>query len=198
MVTTKRTVASYGRKRYYRYGYRRYRSVSNSYFRIRVEGVFTITFPSLQDGNPVFAENNGLNTVTFNKLFSSSQYYGSLVSMFGYYKVTGVLMEVTPGPNNYKGFNSLGLNVLLGFKFGQGGAMTYNELVADNNSIILGVNSNKRKYASTMGSNGWTSTAENNSLGAFSIASSIQSSMNDSPSWTCRLAVYMIFKKSNV
>lgn len=198
MVTTKRTVASYGRKRYYRYGYRRYRSVSNSYFRTRVEGVFTITFPSLQDGNPVFAENNGLNTVTFNKLFSSSQYYGSLTSMFGYYKVSGVLMEVVPGPNNYKGFNVLGLNVLLGFKFGQGGAMTYHELVADNNSIILGITSNKRKYASTMGSNGWTSTAENNALGAFGIASSIQSNMNDSPSWTCRLAVYMIFKKSNV
>lgn len=183
---------------YYRYGYRRYRSVSNTYFRTRVEGVYTITFPSLQDGNPVFAENNGLSTVTFNKLFSSSQYFGSLTSMFGYYKVSGVLMEVTPGPNNFKGFNSLGLNVLLGFRFGQGGAMNYQELVADNNSIILGINSNKRKYASTMGSNGWTSTAGGDSVGAFSIASSIQSSMNDSPSWTCRLAVYMIFKKSMV
>lgn len=200
MSTTNTTTAARRRyyRRYYRYGYRRYRNVSNSYLRIRVEGVYTITFPSLQDGNPVFAENNGLSTVTFNKLFTSSQYYGSLVSMFGYYKVSGVLMEVTPGPNNYKGFNVLGLNVLLGFKFGQGGSMTYHELVADNNSIILGVNSNKRKYASTMGSNGWTSTAENNSMGAFSIASSIQSNMNDSPSWTCRLSVYMIFKKSNI
>ena len=194
----KRTVTKYGRRRYARYGYRRYRNVSNSYFRTRVEGVYTITFPSLQDGNPVFAENNGFSTVTFVKLFSSSQYYGSLINMFGYYKVTGVLMEVTPGPNNFKGFNSLGLNVLLGFRFGQGGAMTYKELVADNNSIILGVNSNKRKYASTMGSNGWTPTAESNVIGAFSIASSMQSNMNDSPSWTCRLAVYMIFKKSNI
>ena len=198
MVTTKGTVTKYGRRGYYRYGYRRYRSVSNSYFRTRVEGVFTITFPSLQDGNPVFAENNGLNTVTFNKLFSSSQYFGSLTSMFGYYKVSGVLMEVVPGPNNYKGFNSLGLNVLLGFRFGQGSSMTYQELVADNNSIILGINSNKRKYASTMGSSGWTSTSGGDTVGAFSIASSIQSNMNDSPSWTCRLAVYMIFKKSMV
>ena len=200
MSTTKKAT-TYGRRRYYRYGYygyRRYRSLSNSYFRTRVEGVFTITFPSLQDGNPVFAENNGLTTVTFNKLFSSSQYFGSLTSMFGYYKVSGVLMEVVPGPNNYKGFNALGLNVLLGFRFGQAGAMSYKELVADNNSIILGINSNKRKYASTMGSNGWTSTAGGDSVGAFSIASSIQSNMNDSPSWTCRLAVYMIFKKSMV
>lgn len=199
MVTTKGTVTKYGRRRYYRYGYRRYRSVSNSYFRTRVEGVFTITFPSLQDGNPVFAENNGLSIVTFNKLFSSSQYFGSLTSMFGYYKVSGVLMEVTPGPNNFKGFNSLGLNVLLGFRFGQSGAMTYQELVADNNSILLGVNTNKRRYASTMGSNGWVATSDSNgSLGSFSIASSIQSNMNDSPSWSCKLAVYMIFKKSNV
>lgn len=199
MVTTKRTVTSYGRRRYARYGYRRYRNVSNSYFRTRVEGVFTITFPSLQDGQPVFAENNGLNIVSFNKLFSSSQYYGSLTSMFGYYKVSGVLMEVTPGPNNFKGFNSPGLNVLLGFRFGQSSAMTFRELVADNNSIILGINTNKRRYASTMGSNGWLATSDSNSsMGSFSVASSIQSSMNDSPSWTCRLAVYMIFKKSNV
>ena len=195
MVTTKRTVTA---RRRYRYGYRRYRSVSNSYFRTRVEGVFTIAFPSLQNGDPVFAENNGLSTVTFNKLFSSSQYYGSLTSMFGYYKVSGVLMEVTPGPNNFKGITLVGLNVLLGFRFGKDTAMNYQELVADNNSIILGINSNKRKYASTMGSNGWTSTAENNSLGAFSIASSIQSILAEAPTWTCRLSVYMVFKKSNV
>lgn len=198
MTTTKKTT-TYGRKRYYyRYGYRRYRSVSNSYFRTRVEGVFTIAFPSLQAGDPVFAENNGLQTVTFNKLFTSSQYAGSLTSMFGYYKVTGVLMEVTPGPNNFKGFNVLGLNVLLGFRFGQASAMTYKELVADNNSIILSINSNKRKYSSTMGSSGWTPTAGGDSVGAFSIASSLQSTLADSPTWTCRLAVYMIFKKSMV
>ena len=198
MVTTKKTT-TYGRKRYYyRYGYRRYRSVSNSYLRTRVEGIFTITFPSLQDGDPVFAENNGLNTVTFNKLFSSSQYYGSLTSMFGYYKVSGVLMEVVPGGNNFKGLNAIGLTVLLGFRFGKSGAMTYQELVADNNSIILGINSNKRKYASTMGSNGWTSTAGGDSVGAFSIASSIQTNMNTAPSWTCRLSIYMIFKKSMI
>ena len=199
MAIGKRTVTKYGRRRYARYGYRRYRSVSNSYFRTRVEGIYTITFPSLQDGDPVFAENNGLNTVGFNKLFNSSQYYGSLTSMFGYYKVTGVLMEVVPGSNNFKGLNAIGLTVLLGFRFGQVGAMTYQELVADNNSIILGINSNRRKYASTMGSNGWHSTDDtNNEMGAFSVGSSMQADMTNSPSWTCRLAVYMIFKKSMV
>ena len=197
MAMSKRTVTKYGRRRYAR-GYRRYRSVSNSYFRTRVEGVYTIAFPSAQVGEPVFAENNGLKMVTFNTLFQSSQYYGSLVSMFGYYKVSGVLMEVAPGTNNFKGLNQIGINVLLGFRFGKDTAMTYKELVADNNSILLGINSNKRKYASTMGSNGWTSTADNNSLGAFSVSSSMQADMSNSPSWTCRLAVYMIFKKSNI
>ena len=196
MALTKKTT-TYGRKRYYR-RYRRYRSVSNSYFRTRVEGVYTIAFPSAQVGEPVFAENNGLRMVTFNTLFQSSQYYGSLVSMFGYYKVSGVLMEVAPGSNNFKGLNQIGINVLLGFRFGKDTAMTYKELVADNNSILLGINSNKRKYASTMGSNGWTSTADNNALGAFSVSSSMQADMANSPSWTCRLAVYMIFKKSNI
>lgn len=187
----------YGRRYYYRRGFRRYKNVSNTYFRARVEGVYTIAFPE-QAGTPIFVENNQMNTVTFNSLFAASQYYGSLTSMFGYYKVSGILMEITPGQNNFKGITVVGLNVLLGFNFGKGGAMTYQQLVADNNSIMLGINTNKRKYTSTMGSNGWSSTAENNALGSFSVAASMNSTYTIAPSWTCRLAVYMIFKKSNV
>lgn len=196
-MVKKKYVTQYGRKNYYRYGFRRYRSVSNTYFRTRVEGVYTISFPE-QAGSAIFVENNQLSVVTFDSLFRSSQYYGSLTSMFGYYKVSGVLMEITPGQNNFKGITVVGLNVILGFNFGKVAAMTYKELVADNNSIVLGINTNKRKYTSTMGSNGWTSTNENNSLGCFTVASSINSTYTIAPSWTCRLAVYMIFKKSNV
>lgn len=187
----------YGRRYYYRRGFRRYKNVSNIYFRARVEGVYTVSFPE-QAGSAIFVENNQLNVVTFDTLFRSSQYYGSLISMFGYYKVSGVLMEVTPGQNNFKGINIVGLNVLLGFRFGKTAAMTYRELIADNNSIVLGINTNKRKYTSTMGSNGWTSTVDTNSLGSFSVSSSINSDYSIAPSWTCRLAVYIIFKKSNV
>ena len=136
MAMGKTSVTRYRRRRY-RYGYRRYRSVSNSYFRTRVEGVYTIAFPSAQVGEPVFAENNGLRMVTFNTLFQSSQYYGSLVSMFGYYKVSGVLMEVAPGSNNFKGLNQIGINVLLGFRFGKDTAMTYKELVAAKFKLLL-------------------------------------------------------------
>ena len=196
MAMTK-TVTRYGRRRYYR-RYRRYRNVSNVYFPCRVEGVYTIAFPNTQSGGgPIFAENGQLTTVSFMSLFQASQYYGSFTNMFGFYKVTGVLMEVTPGPNNYKGFNTLALNVLLGFRFGKTTAMSYQELVADNNSIVLGVNTIKRKYASTMGSNGWTSIAEGGSMGSFSVASSLESTLANAPSWTCKLAVYMLFKKSN-
>ena len=197
MVATKKTVTGYARRRY-RYGYRRYRSVSNVYFPCRVEGVYTIAFPNTESGGvPVFAENGQLSLVSFLSLFQASQYYGSFTNMFGYYKVTGVAMEVTPGPNNYNGFNVLGLNVLLGFRFGKTGAMTYNELVADNNSIVLGVNTIRRKYASAMGSNGWTPVTSGGSMGSFSVASSLNSTLSNAPSWTCKLAVYMLFKKSN-
>ena len=192
-----KTVTRYGRRRYYR-RYRRYRNVSNLYFPCRVEGVYTIAFPNTESGGgPIFAENGQLTTVSFMSLFQASQYYGSFTNMFGYYKVTGVLMEVTPGPNNYKGFNVLGLNVLLGFRFGKSRVMTYQELVADNNSIVLGVNTIKRKYASAMGSNGWTAASSGASMGSFSVASSLESTLSNAPSWTCKLAVYMLFKKSN-
>ena len=197
MAMTK-TVTKYGRRRYYR-RYRRYRNVSNVYFPCRVEGVYTIAFPNTQSGGgPIFAENGQLSLVSFLSLFQASQYYGSFTNMFGYYKVTGVLMEVTPGPKNYEGFNTLGLHVLLGFRFGKKTAMTYKELVADNNSIVLGVNTIKRKYASAMGSTGWTPVSSTmNSMGSFCVASSLDSSLVNAPSWTCKLAVYMLFKKSN-
>ena len=196
MAMTK-TVTRYGRRRYYR-RYRRYRNVSNVYFPCRVEGVFTIAFPNTQSGGgPIFAENGQLTTVSFMSLFQASQYYGSFTNMFGFYKVTGVSMEVTPGPNNYKGFNVLGLNVLLGFRFGKTNAMTYQELVADNNSIVLGVNTIKRRYASAMGSTGWTPASSSGSMGSFSVASSLDSTLSNAPSWTCKLAVYILFKKSN-
>ena len=197
MAVTKKTT-TYGRRRYYR-RYRRYRNVSNVYFPCRLEGVFTIAFPNTPSGGqPIFAENGQLAIVSFVSLFQASQYYGSLTNMFGYYKVTGVLMEVTPGPNNFKGFDAAGLNVLLGFRFGKSRVMTYQELVADNNSIVLGVNTIKRKYTSAMGSNGWTSTGENNTMGAFSVGSSLDSTLANAPTWTCKLAVYMLFKKTNV
>ena len=197
MAMTK-TVTRYGRRRYYR-RYRRYRNVSNVYFPCRVEGVYTIAFPNTQSGGgPIFAENGQLTTVSFMSLFQASQYYGSFTNMFGFYKVTGVSMEVTPGPNNYKGFNTLALNVLLGFRFGKTTVMSYKELVADNNSIVLGVNTIKRKYASAMGSTGWTpATSTMNSMGSFCVASSLDASLVNAPTWTCRLAVYMLFKKSN-
>ena len=95
-MVMKRTVTKYARRRYYRNGYRRYRSLSNQYFRAKIEGVYTIAWPT-QPGAPVFAEVEG-PSLTFGAVFSSSQYYGSLVNMFGYFKVTGVLMEVVPGP----------------------------------------------------------------------------------------------------
>ena len=197
MAMTK-TVTKYGRRRYYR-RYRRYRNVSNVYFPCRVEGVFTIAFPNTPSGGqPIFAENGQLAIVSFVSLFQASQYYGSLTNMFGYYKVTGVLMEVTPGPNNFKGFDAAGLNVLLGFRFGKTNVITYKELVADNNSIVVGVNTIKRKYASAMGSNGWTPTSTMNSMGTFGVASSVDMSLQYAPTWTSRLAVYMVFKKSNI
>ena len=197
MAVTKKTT-TYRRRPYRRY-YRRYRSVSNVYFPCRVEGVFTIAFPNTPSGGqPIFAENGQLAIVSFVSLFQASQYYGALTNMFGYYKVTGVLMEVTPGPNNFKGFDAAGLNVLLGFRFGKTTAMTYQELVADNNTIVVGVNTIKRKYASAMGSTGWTPvTSTMNSMGSFCLASSVDTSLQYGPTWTCRLAVYMLFKKSN-
>ena len=196
MGMTKRTVTKYGRRRYAR-GYRRYRSLSNQYFRAKIEGVYTIAFPT-QDGNPVFAEPNA-ESITFGAVFSSSQYYGSLTSMFGYYKVYGVAMEVVPGPRNFKGTANVGNKVFVGFKCGTSTTMGYHELVASNNSIMLGVDTRTRKYSSTMGSVGWVSLSDTiDNVGNFSVASSTTGTLDRQPTWTCKFSLYMMFKKVNI
>ena len=197
MPVVKRTVTRYGRRRYYRYGYRRYRGLSNQYFRTRVEGVYTIAFPS-QAGYPVFAEKE-TSGLSFNQLFTGSQYYGSLTSMFGYMKITGVAMEVTPGPRNYKGTASVGAKILVGVRFGNSVVQEYHELVANNNSIVLGVDTTKRKYTPAMGSCGWVTVLDSGlPLGGFSVASSIPGTLTDMPTWTCRFSLYVTFKKVNI
>ena len=196
MVATKKMTA-YRRRSYRRY-YRRYRSVSNQYFPCRVEGVYTISYPTGDNGAPRFydAAGNFNFVVTFATLFSNSQYYGSLVNMFGYYKVTGVRMEVHPNWDN-SGAVKQQYPILLGFRTGSIAQMTYPELIADNNSFFLGT-SFQKKYVSTMNSSGWGPTNTEQVVGAFSVASSGTSNYGSSPIWSCKLCVYILFKKSNV
>ena len=186
------------RRRTYRRYYRRYRSVSNQYFPCRVEGVYTIAFPGDSSGTPRFYDtsSNYSYVVSFATLFRGSQYYGSLVKMFGYYKVTGVKMEVQPHLDNAANVRQPG-PILLGFRTGSVVQMTYNELVADNNSLFLGTSANK-KYVSTMNSSGWGPTNTEQVVGAFSVSSPGVSTTTNAPTWACKLCVYILFKKSNV
>lgn len=196
MAISKMSVTGYRRRRYYR-RYRRYRSLTNQYFRTRVEGVYTIAFPS-QAGAPVFAETED-TTIDFFTIFNNSQYYGALTTMFGYMKIYGISMEVTPGPTNYKGTATIGAKTLVGFRFGNDGPVSYHQLVANNNSILLGVDTAKRKYVSTMGATDWlNSNSSNSGFGVFAVASSVNGTLSNQPTWTCRFCLYMLFKKSNV
>ena len=171
--------------------------MSNQYFPCRVEGVYTIAFPTAA-GSPLFYDTAGnvSYVVPFANLFRGSQYYGSLVKMFGYYKVTGVKMEVQPHLDNAADVRQTA-PILLGFRTGSVVQMTYNELVADNNSLFLGTSSNK-KYVSTMNSQGWGPTNTDQVVGAFSVSSPGVSTTNTAPTWACKLCVYILFKKSNV
>ena len=195
-MAMKRT-STYRRRSYRRY-YRRYRSVSNQYFPCRVEGVYTIGYPSDASGVPRFydAAGNYNTSVPFSTLFQGSQYYGSLVTMFGYYKVTGVKMEVQPQFDNAANVRQLH-PILLGFRAGSIATMTYSELIADNNSLFLGTSPNKR-YISTMNAQGWSATSTEQAVGAFSVASAQNSSTTYAPTWACKLCVYILFKKSNI
>lgn len=198
MAMMKRTVTKYGRRRYYR-RYRRYRRLSDQYFRARIEGIYTIAFPS-STGSPVFAEPNS-DYITFWSIFAGSRYYGSLTEMFGYYKITGAAIEVIPGPKNFEGTSTVGAKTLVGIQFGDiNSGVGYHKLVADNNSILLGVTTKSRKYVSTMGAVDWLpiNSTDHGDVGRFGVASSITGTLTNQPTWTCKLIIYMVFKKSMV
>ena len=171
--------------------------MSNQYFPCRVESVYTIAFPS-SSGQPHFFDSsqNGDFVVSFAEIFSHSQFYGSLVNMFGYYKVSGVKMEVEPHLDNASGVRQV-CPVILGFRTGSIAQMTYNELVAENNSLFLGTSPIK-KYVSTMNSSGWSPTNTNQVVGAFSVGSPLDGTSSLFPTWSCKLSVYILFKKSNI
>ena len=155
--------------------------MSNQYFPCRVEAVYTVGFPNDVGGSPRFndAAGNHNTVVTFANLFQGSQFYGSLVTMFGFYKVTGVKMEVQPHLDNSGNVRQVN-PILVGFRTGSIDRMTYNELVADNNSLFLGTSPNK-KYVSTMNASGWGPTNTEQIVGAFSVASSGTSTLGRSP-----------------
>ena len=171
--------------------------MSNQYFPCRVEGAYTIAFPN-SSGQPRFfdASQNSDFAVTFADLFNHSQFYGSLVNMFGYYKVSGVKMEVQPHLDNASNVRQV-CPIILGFRTGSIAQMTYNELVAENNSLFLGTSPIK-KYVSTMNSSGWSPTNTMQVVGAFSVGSPLDGTSTLFPTWSCKLSVYILFKKSNI
>lgn len=180
------------RRRYFR----RYKSVAMNYFRAKVEMVFNIGFPN--EGGSVFFSEVNSPSITCGQIFRSSQYYGFLTNAFGYFKLTGLLIEVVPQSINFT-ISTNGFAVLLGFAFGQTQTQSYNALAADNNTLLLGSNTNSRRYISTWNSVGWKSTKENDeAYGLFSVASNINGPNNRAPSWSVRLSLYLAFKKSNI
>jgi hypothetical protein len=167
-----------------------------NYFRARVEMVFNIGFPN--EGGSVFFSEVNSPSVTCSQIFRSSQYFGFLSNAFGYFKLTGLLIEVVPQSINFT-VPTNGFAVLLGFGFGQTNSQSYNALAADNNTLLLGSNTNSRRYISTWNSIGWKSTKENDeAYGLFSVASNVNGPNNRAPSWSVRLSLYLAFKKSNI
>ena len=180
------------RRRYFR----RYKSVSMNYFRAKVEMVVNIGYPD--NGGSIYFSEVVAPSISCNQLFQSSQYYGFLSNAFGYFKVTAVSMEVVPQSINFT-IQTNGFAVLLGFAFGQTVAQNYNALAADNNTLLLGSNTNSRRYISTWNSIGWKSTKENTeAYGLFSVAGNVNAANNRAPSWSARLSLYLAFKKSNI
>lgn len=183
---------------YRRRKFRRYRQPSMNYFKIRIEQCMNLTFPSASGEIYIAEMGEGIRTMTFNSIFSSSTFYGTIVQAFGYYKITGFALEVVPNCQNLSLTNTNTANVVGGFIFGTDVVPTYQIITAHNDSILLNPVAGMRKYVNTLGSNGYHAVKDTTNIGVLSFCSSMNGTIANSPRWAIKASFYISLKKCNI
>ena len=97
-----------------RYGYKRYKSVSMNYFKVKMEYCDRIIFPEMTPlaqnaqmyGGPAKYKTRALLNqeepykVTLQYVLDQYMYTNSLKAIFAYYKLTGIRVEIIPESRN--------------------------------------------------------------------------------------------------
>lgn len=179
------------KRRYYRRVFRRYKNVSQNYFRVKAEFNDSIYFPTrlqLARGGPVgFGGNwNDVNVpeankglLNLNRFMTTYPYTATLQGLFSYYKITGIRVEISPDPRNYTLPTTVivgGVNlpnyspvVYFSYRAGNNTIQTLNEAKSNNQSVILSPTGKINRYWKVYGASGaYTATTEALD-GAFSV-----------------------------
>lgn len=222
------------KRRYYRKSFKRYRNVSMNYLRVKVEYIDRITFQvyepftndGYQNGGPaIFFSRSGQQVMDNRRVVSLGDvqagysYTQSLMSLFSYYRPTGIRVEITPEsrslnlPNTYKNQNVdhvvPTVPVILSYRAGNNSAQSFTEAKANNQSIVLNSNAKVARYWRIYGATAAYASTSNAFTGAFTVANEYPLGLDNNsnyargmmvyalqPSWSIKINVYYLYKYS--
>ena len=183
------------------YGYKRYRQVaSRNYFKVKAEFYDVIKFPS-SNGIAIFASRSGQqipgnrSILPIPTVYTGYTYANVLSGLFSYYKVLSVAVELIPKYNPANQVDDA-LQTFIGFRMGNGEALTLSEMKALNQSLLLDARNRQRRYWRVFDTSGeWVNT--NDALtGAFSLQSSDTSTTSNQHQWDLKISLYLLYKYS--
>lgn len=187
--------------------FKRYKKVSENYFRVRAEVDGLIQYPANAPGQPVFKLTNlgqlenPSNVLTFQSILTHQTYSVMLEGMFSFYKLLGVAIEVTPQAQNIAGYKNIDREpmTIIGVRAGKNGAMTFSEARSINSSMVLNPAQYQRKYTSLLGFyNSYISTDASFSGAVTIVAEDNTGQLANSPTWVFKITQYMLYKKSKI
>lgn len=196
-------VKKWARARSWRRKNKIYKNIgSYEFLKVKLEYNDVIKFPS-QSGEVMFksqAQQGAPNFVSTDTLLNASHYWPTLTSLFAYYRVFGVSIEVIPGPCNTNGTLSI-TNidpVYIAYNPGSNQVMSMPVLRSFNGSIMLDATSRQRKYTTLYGGTADYKATTDTTAGGISVRSTTNGTQNDSPLWTLKLVLYVILKRSRI
>lgn len=192
------------RKRRYTKRYRRYKRVSENYFRVRAEVDGLISYP-VNGGQPVFTltndANNPISVLTFQKILQHQTFSVMLLGMFSFYKLLGISIEVTPQAQNSAGYKAIDKEpmTIVAVRAGDSTAMNFAEAKSINSGIVLNPIQFVRKYTSLLGFyNSYIATDSAFSGAVTVVAENDTGQLANSPTWVFKITQYILYKKSKV
>lgn len=197
-----------------KYGYRRFKSVSMNYFKVKMEYcdriIFYQSIPGSEAGatygGPArFATRASMNgedpfKISLQYVLDQYMYTNSLAAIFAYYKLTGIRVEIVPESRNSALSSVEIINdekytvpypmVFLSFRAGNNSWQTVSECRANNQSIVLNANQKVARYWRVYGTTSTFITTGTSFSGAFSVRNEYPTGSDAQSKTTRSLMVY--------
>lgn len=189
-----------------KWSWRRWRIRKNiasyEYLKVKLEYNDVIKFPT-QQGEVQFksqAAQGVPNFVSTDRLLNSTHYWATLSSLFAYYRVFGVSIEIMPSPSNTNG--SVAISnidpVYIAYNPGSSQVMSTPTIRSFNGSLMLDPTGRQRKYTTLYGGTADYKATTDTTAGGLTVRSTASGTDNNSPLWTVKVVLYVILKRSRI